>query len=149
MKQINHALKLFVTVVLLLFVVRPVAAQERQTSRWSDSIQPAGTSNDRANFAETKQPRWGTATVTASGVILLPASINFGYQLVGTTGPQILETINNSGSTPLVITDISVSGRDRGDFIPTYSFSLPVTVAPGNSIVINLSFAPALPWRAG
>src|SRR5262249_5257519 len=35
------------------------------------------------------------------------------------------------------------------NFIPTYSFSLPVTVAPGANIAINLTFAPALPWRAG
>jgi hypothetical protein len=89
------------------------------------------------------------SSVTINGVTLSPATINFGYQLVGTTGPEFIETVTNSGSTPLIITDISVSGRYRGNFQPTYNFSLPATVAPGGSIAINLSFTPALPWRAG
>jgi predicted DsbA family dithiol-disulfide isomerase len=89
------------------------------------------------------------STTTVEGVTLSPASINFGYQLVGTTGPQFTETVTNSGPTPLTITDISVSGRDRGNFPFSYSFTLPVTVAPGNSIAINFTFNPALPWRAG
>jgi hypothetical protein len=82
-------------------------------------------------------------------VTLSPASIDFGYQLIGTTGQPVTETVTNSGTGPLVITDISVSGRDHRNFIPTYNFSLPVTVAPGNSIVINLAFTPSSPWRAG
>src|SRR6516164_5448342 len=69
------------------------------------------------------------ASMTVSGVTLSPAAINFGYQLVGTTGSQFVETVTNSGTGPLVITDISVSGRDHHNFVPTYNFSLPVTVA--------------------
>jgi len=100
------------------------------------------------NPAIKAQPQALTIT-TAAGVTLSPASINFGYQFVGSTSSQIAETVTNAGTAPLIITDISVSGRDRGDFSPTYSFTLPVTVVPGNSIVINLTFTPALPWRAG
>jgi len=90
-----------------------------------------------------------TSTTTVGGVTLSPASMNLGYQLVGTTGAQMVETVTNSGAAPLVITDISISGHDRGNFPLTYNFSLPVTVAPGNSIAINVTFKPALPWRAG
>ncbi len=95
-----------------------------------------------------RQPS-ASSTTTASGVTLSPATINFGYQLVGDTSNQIVETITNSGTSKLFITDISVSGRDRRDFIPAYTFALPVTVAPGNSIAINLTFTAVLPWRAG
>jgi hypothetical protein len=33
--------------------------------------------------------------------------------------------------------------------MPTYGFALPVTVAPGGSIAINVAFIPALPWKKG
>jgi hypothetical protein len=84
---------------------------------------------------------------TTSGLTLSPASINFGYQLVGTTGSQITQTVTNSGTAPVVVKDISISGRDRRDFLLAYSFALPVTVAPGGSLVMNLRFNPSLPWR--
>lgn len=96
-----------------------------------------------------KAQQQASAMTTATGVTLSPGTINFGYQLVGTTSLKMVETVTNSGTQPLVVTDISISGRDRSDFILAYSFTLPVTVAPGNSIAINLTFTPALPWRAG
>jgi hypothetical protein len=55
----------------------------------------------------------------------------------------------NSGTGPLTITDISVSGHDHRNFSPTYGFSLPVIVSPGGSIAINLTFTPSLPWTPG
>jgi hypothetical protein len=101
--------------------------------------------DDSSSFIQTST----SSTTTASGLTPSLSALNFGYQLVGTTGNQIVETVTNSGTAPLVITDISVSGRDRRDFTPTYSFRLPITVEPGNGIVINLTFTPALPWRSG
>jgi hypothetical protein len=88
------------------------------------------------------------SSITSGGVTLSPASIDFGYILVGAS-TEITETVTNSGTAPLVITDISVSGHDRGDFRPMYGFTLPVTVSPGSSLDIPLLFTPALPWRAG
>ena len=103
----------------------------------------------RAVVTAANQSPQATATVTSTGVSLSPGSVAFGYQLVGTTSNQIVETVTNLSNTPLIITDISVSGRDRRDFTTSYSFRLPVTVAPGHSIAINLTFTPVLPWRAG
>src|SRR5262245_42280879 len=100
-------------------------------------------------MAAAAQPGQSAGTAIAMGVSLSPDSVSFGYQLVGTTGKPIVETVTNSGAAPLVITDISVSGRDRDDFTPSYSVSLPFTIRPGNSIAITLSFTPAMPWRAG
>jgi len=89
------------------------------------------------------------AVTTAAGVTLSPPAIDFGYQLVETTGPPMVETVTNSTLAPIVIKTINVTGRNKGDFAATYDFTLPVTIAPGNSITINLSFTPAAPWRAG
>ena len=95
-----------------------------------------------------------TATPTptptpAPPITLSPTTISFGYQLVGTTSSQITESVINSGTAPLVIKDIMVIGRDRDDFKQADSFSLPVSIAPGNNFVVNLAFTPAAPWRAG
>src|SRR5438128_1072185 len=125
---------------------------EEQTASGNNDSSCADSSNvTRVSLTKVAftQETQAASTTTAGGVTLSPASLNFSYQLVGTAGPQFVETVTNSGTAPLVITDISVSGRDRHDFTPTYGFTLPVTVAPGNSIAINFTFMPALPWRAG
>ena len=123
-------------------------AVESENSNCQDSTRAAQASLIKVAFTQETQAA-ATTTTTASGLIISPASINFGYQLVGTAGPQIVETVTNSGNAPLTITGISVSGRDQGDFMPTYGFVLPVTVAPGGSIAINVAFTPAVPWKKG
>ena len=80
---------------------------------------------------------------------LSQTNIDFGYLMVGTGSAQTIETITNSGTAPLVIKDLSISGRDRSDFKLNYDFSLPITISPANGVSINISFSPALPWRAG
>jgi hypothetical protein len=97
------------------------------------------------------QPAFGEndSSTTTPTVTTTPPSIDLGYQLVGTTGSQVIEKVTNSGTLPLVITDISVNGGKRRDFIPSYSFTLPATVTPGNSVAINLAFSPTLPWKPG
>src|SRR5215831_4534756 len=90
------------------------------------------------------------ADKTAGADMSLSASaIDFGYQLVATSSPRTTEKITNLGASPIVITELSVSGRDRGDFSVSCNCSLPLTLMPGNSIGIDLTFTPAAPWRAG
>jgi protein-disulfide isomerase len=86
---------------------------------------------------------------TAADVTLSPATIDFPYQLVGTTSTMVIETVTNSGNAPLLINEIAVIGPDRNDFKPAYTFSLPVTVAPGDHVNVSLTFTPAAPWRPG
>ena len=91
-----------------------------------------------------------TPTPTPTPPITLSATnIDFGYLLVGKGSSQIIETITNSGTAPLVIKGISLSGRDRGDFTLSYDFSLPLTITAANAVSVRVSFTPALPWRAG
>jgi hypothetical protein len=99
----------------------------------------------RAYFANG-QP---SPITTSSWATLSEEALNFGYQLVGTTGTQITETLTNSWTTPVVINDLSVLGLDHDDFTLTYNFSLPIAIAPAQSVAINVTFAPSLPWRRG
>ena len=117
----------------------------------TSSVQTSTTLTVVASPTPTPTPT-STPTPTptpAPPVTLSQPDIDFGYQLVGTTSPQTTETVINSGIAPLVIKDISVSGRDRSDFTPSYNFALPLTIAPGDNVSIKLTFTPALPWRAG
>jgi len=98
--------------------------------------------------ASHKSSESGNATV-ASSMSLSASAVDFGYQLVGTTGSQTSETVTNSDASPIVITDISVSGRDRGDFSISCNCSLPLTLVRGKSLEISIAFTPAAPWRAG
>ena len=91
-----------------------------------------------------------TPTPTPTPPITLSATnIDFGYLMVGTGLSETIETITNSGTAPLVIKGISLSGRDRSDFTVSYDFSLPLTIPPANAVSIKISFSPSLPWRAG
>src|SRR5262249_26453121 len=132
-----------------------VKANVQSTDVWS-MVATDGVSNTMAFVQKATLTQASSAlqpvilpAVTLGGVILSPPAIDFGYQLVGTTGPPMVETVTNSTLAPIVIKSINVTGRNKGDFAATYDFTLPVTIAPGDSITINLSFTPAAPWRAG
>ncbi|HEV1995492.1 MAG TPA: thioredoxin domain-containing protein [Candidatus Acidoferrum sp.] len=75
--------------------------------------------------------------------------LHFSYQLVGTSSPQMSEVVTNSGTAPLVITAMHVTGEDAADFAISSNFPLPVTVLPGQSVTVNVSFAPGEPWTPG
>jgi uncharacterized repeat protein (TIGR01451 family) len=74
-------------------------------------------------------------------VLLSPASLNFGDQLVGTISAPQLVTIQNNGQDPLVINGISMSGLGAGDF-QISATPVPFTVSPGASTAIGVTFAP-------
>ena len=88
-----------------------------------------------------------SSTIANTEASLSPAMINFGYQLIGTSGSKAV-SVTNSATTPLLITDIWITGRDRGDFAPS-NVPLPITIAPANNIIIYFEFTPAAPWKKG
>ena len=57
--------------------------------------------------------------------------------------------VANTGSGPLVISAIAITGRNAPDFVATTGFTFPVTVQPGNSVTMNVKFAPSSPWKRG
>ena len=65
-------------------------------------------------------------------------NVNFGSIPLSTTSTQSV-TLSSTGSQPVTVSAISVTGAD-------FSFSgttLPVTLAPGQSVVVNLAFVPS------
>ena len=91
----------------------------------------------------------GTTPKPEPEVSFSTPEVDFRYQLVGTTSPQISQVVTNSGTAPLVITAMDVTGEDAADFAISSNFTLPVTIPPGQSVTVNVTFAPGEPWTPG
>lgn len=87
-----------------------------------------------------------TVSLTGSGtsaVSLLPTSIAFGSQNVGTSSAPVAVTLANNGTNSLTVTGIATlaaSFTQTNTCIPSGASS--GTVAPGANCTINVSFAP-------
>jgi hypothetical protein len=69
--------------------------------------------------------------------------LDLGAQTVYTqTAPQAL-TFTNVGTADQILTAISLSGNNIGDFAAVPSAGLPATIPPGGTFVVNVSFAPS------
>ncbi len=84
-----------------------------------------------------------TVTLTGNGVApavtLLPTSLNFSDQVVGTTSPAQTVTLTNSGTATLNISNITASG----DFAQTNTCgTLPAQINSGASCAIAVTFRP-------
>ena len=76
---------------------------------------------------------------------LNPSSVMFGSLGVGgTTSPQTVQLTDN-GDAPLHVSAVSISGANSGDFNVTAGScgSLTVTIAPGDSCFVNVTFSPS------
>ncbi|MBN1283417.1 MAG: choice-of-anchor D domain-containing protein [Proteobacteria bacterium] len=82
-------------------------------------------------------PLGGKGVPPMPSVRLVPVSVNFGSQEVGTTGPPQLITLTNSGMAPLNITAITASG----EFSQTND--CPAALAAGADCTISASFSPS------
>ncbi len=69
-----------------------------------------------------------------------PSSLNFGNQKVGTTSSIKSTTLTNTGTTPLVLGNISVTGDFSLDHSSTCVAAL--SLAPGHNCKLNVKFAP-------
>jgi predicted DsbA family dithiol-disulfide isomerase len=118
-------------------------------SQASTVVTVTGVSGPTPTPAPTTTPSPTPTPVPAPAVSLSASAIDFGYQLVGSTSPQFAERITNSGTAPLIISKIDVPNCGDKDFTLIGIPTLPLTLAPANSVTINLSFTPAAPWRPG
>jgi hypothetical protein len=69
-------------------------------------------------------------------------TLDFGKLPVATTSTTKTVTITSSGTADLIVTGISLSGTNPADFAFT-SATLPVTLSPGKSTTVNLTFTPS------
>jgi hypothetical protein len=75
-------------------------------------------------------------------VSLSISNLDFGSQDTGTTSGVQTVTLTNSGAASLLVTDVSVSGLNAGDFgVSTTCVS---TIAPGAGCPINVTFTPSV-----
>ena len=65
-------------------------------------------------------------------------SVNFGTVVVSTSATESV-TLSSTGSEPVTVTAVSVTGTDFTLSGPT----LPVTLSPGQNVVLNIAFSPS------
>jgi hypothetical protein len=80
-------------------------------------------------------------TATLPGFSANPSSVSFGNQVVNTTSSSLPLVITNTGTGNLDISSLKITGTNA-DFALA-SAALPITVTPGNTTTINLTFTPA------
>ena len=78
-------------------------------------------------------------TPPTPGVTLSSTSINFGDVFLNTVDTQGLQ-VTSSGTAPLIVTAITVSGPEFSVTVPT----LPATLAPQTSLQVSVSFDPTV-----
>ena len=82
----------------------------------------------------------GTAPIVSLGGT---TSINFGNEPVGSTSAAQTITLSNTGTGPLTITSIAVTGTNSGDFAETNSCPASnSTLAAGANCTISITFKP-------
>ena len=83
----------------------------------------------------------GTALASAQSISIVPSSLNFGSQTVGTSSAGQSVTVTNTGATSLTFTAISNSGTNPKDFAGVV-YTCTKTLAPGASCTITVKFTP-------
>jgi hypothetical protein len=73
-------------------------------------------------------------------VKLSATGVNFGDQTVGTTSAAVPITLNNEGTVPLSITQISITGANASNFSQTNNCGLGIPADA--SCTIAVTFAP-------
>src|SRR5262249_3697328 len=109
---------------------------------------PIGTNKRTAVLSITSSASTVPITVTLSGtglvdVSVLPTSLSFGNQAVGTSSARMNVTLKNVGPA-ISITSIQITGMNRGDFIQANTCGS--SLATGASCKIAVTFAPPAPF---
>jgi hypothetical protein len=93
--------------------------------------------SDDGGGSPQKVPLSGTGTA----VKLVPTSLSFGDQPVGTTSAAKTVTLTNAGTTTLIINSIGLTGTNAGDFSQTHTCG--GTLGAGTSCKISVTFHPS------
>jgi predicted dienelactone hydrolase len=105
---------------------------------------PAGGPITLTGTSITDPTKTAAATITVSSgtVMLVPASLNFGSRLQGTTSPAKTVVLTNTGSSALAINSITTTGTNPTEFALTQSAPCGTSVSPGGTCTIGLTFKP-------
>jgi hypothetical protein len=100
--------------------------------------------DDAANSPQTVALS-GTGAAAGPAVSLTPTSIGFGPQRVGTTSGAQTSTLRNTGTAPLTISSIGLSGANAGDFAETSDCPFgAATLAVDGTCTISVTFVPTV-----
>jgi len=105
------------------------------TPRKINTITGAVTITDNA----TNSPQTVALTGVGTAVTLLPSSLNFGSQAVGTTSPPQTVTLTNYADVALSLPRISLAG-DKASYAQTNNCG--TSVSAGGSCTITVTFTP-------
>lgn len=95
---------------------------------------------DNVGSGTTSVPLTGSAV--APNIHFIPTAVTFSNTPVNTTSSQTSVLVQNTGTANLVISAIALSGQNSSDFNITSTTQLPITVTPGGSTNITLTFKP-------
>jgi hypothetical protein len=99
------------------------------------------TINDNAGGSPQTVSLTGTATSAGPPIVgLSTSSLSFGSQPVGANSAPQNFTLTNTGSSPLSITGIGITGPNPGDFAQTNDCG--TSVAAGASCTFSVTFTP-------
>jgi Abnormal spindle-like microcephaly-assoc'd, ASPM-SPD-2-Hydin/Transmembrane protein 131-like N-terminal/Protein of unknown function (DUF1573) len=79
----------------------------------------------------------GTGMATTSAMSLSPTSVNFGNVNAGSSATQSVQ-LSNTGNSSVTVTQVAASGTG----ISVSGVTLPLTLAPSQSIALSVTFAP-------
>ena len=80
------------------------------------------------------------ATVNIATSATLTPALSFGSQLVNTVSPASSATLSNTGLAPLLISSVSITGTNAGDF--AMNSACGTVLAAGSSCSISITFTP-------
>jgi len=85
-----------------------------------------------------------SGTGTAPAVTVSSTALSFAAQLVGTTSVPQTVTLTNSGTGPLTISSLALTGTNSSDFPETNTCPIsPSTLAAGSNCKITVNFKPS------
>jgi FG-GAP-like repeat/Abnormal spindle-like microcephaly-assoc'd, ASPM-SPD-2-Hydin/FG-GAP repeat/PQQ enzyme repeat len=82
-----------------------------------------------------------SGTGTVPGVGLSPGSLTFALQLVGTPSASQAVTLNNTGTGPLNVSSVAITGTNSADFSQTNTCAS--SVPAGSNCTISVTFDPS------
>jgi hypothetical protein len=82
------------------------------------------------------------SALTGPGVAFTASSLEFESQAVGTTSAAEAVTLTNSGSDPLTVTTVTISGSNTSDFSESDNCVSSSPIAPAGTCTLDLTFTP-------
>jgi hypothetical protein len=111
---------------------------------------PRGAGNRNAELVigrNGREPLLATALVgtgTAGRLMPVPTQVRFAGQAVTTRSPAQAVTVANHGTAPIVIARTGLAGANPADFVRTRDRCSTATLAPTQTCLVEVAFAPAV-----